>query len=332
MSDSVRKLTPRRDQLRAQLDVVVDLAVEGEHVAAGAVQHRLRGPVVEVDDRETPVAEREGALDERAVAVRPAVRDHREHPLDDGGELRRLGVPEARDPAHQPGVRSAAAAGRPTKGRAWAALLTAGRMRITSLSTSARSCGGRIAGAKSLLEPEADPSETGAGRRRGAGTGSGDRRWTGYSRFSPGSGPTSKRSGVRNDQVSDFSSSIGDERRGPVHFLRAIRQHLVLVISIVVVALLAAAVIVATAQKQYVATADIAISPVSANDDTFQGFSVFHQSLDGSSVVVTAARVFDAPQIRVPARAAMGAGRHRHVGGDHAAQPVRHHRDRGDGG
>ena len=80
-----------------------------------------------------------------------------------------------------------------------------------------------------------------------------------------------------------------------------------LVISIVVVALLAAAVIVATAQKQYVATADIAISPVSANDDTFQGFSVFHQSLDGSSVVVTAARVFDAPQIRVPARVAMGA-------------------------
>ena len=43
------------------------------------------------------------------------------------------------------------------------------------------------------------------------------------------------------------------------------------------------------------------MTPISATDDTFQGFSLFRQSLDGSSTVVTAARIFNSAAIRAPA-------------------------------
>jgi capsular exopolysaccharide synthesis family protein len=108
--------------------------------------------------------------------------------------------------------------------------------------------------------------------------------------------------------MSDPSSfSTADARRSPVHYARAIRQHIVLVGLIVGLALAAALVLVATAQKQYEATADIAVTPLPAGDDVFTGFSVFQQALDGSSPVVTAARVFESAGTRARAKAAMGA-------------------------
>jgi Mrp family chromosome partitioning ATPase/capsular polysaccharide biosynthesis protein len=91
-----------------------------------------------------------------------------------------------------------------------------------------------------------------------------------------------------------------------VQYLRAIRRHLLLIGITVGVALVAAFLLVSTAQKQYTASADIAINPISAGDSTFQGFDLFSEATDGSSTVVTAASVFNSPPIRDAVSKALG--------------------------
>lgn len=86
--------------------------------------------------------------------------------------------------------------------------------------------------------------------------------------------------------------------RGGVRYLQAILAHWRLILGLAAVAVISALVVLSLASKRYQATADILITPVPATDTTYQGFSVFRQSLDGSSSVVTAARVMDGPQIR----------------------------------
>ena len=54
---------PERDQLAAQLVVVVDAAVEDDRQPERLVAHRLRATLAEVDDRQPPV--------DHADAVRP---------------------------------------------------------------------------------------------------------------------------------------------------------------------------------------------------------------------------------------------------------------------
>ena len=74
-----RELVPFGPQLVPQLEVVVDLAVEDEMVAAGCVGHRLQPGLAEIDDREPPVPERHrtGRRGELAPprSVRPAMSD-----------------------------------------------------------------------------------------------------------------------------------------------------------------------------------------------------------------------------------------------------------------
>lgn len=106
--------------------------------------------------------------------------------------------------------------------------------------------------------------------------------------------------------MSNLPTSVRDERRGAVQYLLAIRQHWLLVAIIVASSVGSAFVFVTTSARRYEASIDIVVSPVSAGDDTFQGLSVFRQSLDGSSTVVTAARVFNSPEIRILANKAMG--------------------------
>jgi capsular exopolysaccharide synthesis family protein len=97
---------------------------------------------------------------------------------------------------------------------------------------------------------------------------------------------------------------------GGVRYLHAIRAHWRLILGLAVAAGVSAAIVLALASKQYKSTADILVTPVPATDTTYQGFSVFRQSLDGSSSVVTAARVMGTPQIRQRAFAGLpGKGR-----------------------
>ena len=80
--------------------------------------------------------------------------------------------------------------------------------------------------------------------------------------------------------MSELSAFPGDERRGAVRYVHAIRQHWLLVTLLVAGSVAIAYVFVSTAVKRYEASVDIVISPVSANDDTFQGLTVFRQSLE----------------------------------------------------
>ena len=63
------------DQLLAQPEVVVDLAVEGDGDGAVLVLHRLRAGLREVDDRQPPVPQRRRTFDEVAGPVRTPVRN-----------------------------------------------------------------------------------------------------------------------------------------------------------------------------------------------------------------------------------------------------------------
>jgi capsular exopolysaccharide synthesis family protein len=94
------------------------------------------------------------------------------------------------------------------------------------------------------------------------------------------------------------SSSSTPGGLGGVRYVHAILAHWRLILGLALAAVLSALIVLALATKRYQATADILITPVPATDTTYQGFSVFRQSLDGSSSVVTAARVMGTPQIR----------------------------------
>jgi capsular exopolysaccharide synthesis family protein len=103
-----------------------------------------------------------------------------------------------------------------------------------------------------------------------------------------------------------FTFSAG-ERQGAVRYLDALRRHAWLIGGLTLAAVVAASFLTLTAQKRYSANADILLQPVSGSDSTYQGFnSVLSQPLDGSSVVVTAARVINSPQVRQHCIAGLG--------------------------
>src|SRR3954447_4090607 len=92
-----------------------------------------------------------------------------------------------------------------------------------------------------------------------------------------------------------------------VRLFRAIRQRWYIVVGAVVIAVVAAGAFVALTPNRYEATADVALSPLVAGDETFQGFNLLRQPTDASSAVVTAARAFNTPVIRTAATKEMGA-------------------------
>ena len=126
------RTVPLRPQLLAQLEVVVDLAVEDEMEAAGGVGHRLQPGLAQIDDREPPVPERHRAGRRSELApprsVRPAMRDTVDsRPLRGEGD----GCVEAAHGSARPGAeflvrmeRKAACSGRATRRRR---LVAAGR-------------------------------------------------------------------------------------------------------------------------------------------------------------------------------------------------------------
>lgn len=97
------------------------------------------------------------------------------------------------------------------------------------------------------------------------------------------------------------SSPAPLDRRGSVRYVQALLAHWRLIATLVVVAVASALVFTSLATKRYEATADLLITPVPATDTVYQGFSVFRQSLDGSSSVVTAARSMQTPELRAKA-------------------------------
>jgi capsular exopolysaccharide synthesis family protein len=97
----------------------------------------------------------------------------------------------------------------------------------------------------------------------------------------------------------DQSLKQHEDRQGAIRYLRAFRQQWSLIVLSVVATVGVTAVLTFTAPKKYQATADVQVTPISATDSTFQGFNkLFKQPLDGSSAVVAAARVMNAPDVR----------------------------------
>jgi capsular exopolysaccharide synthesis family protein len=79
---------------------------------------------------------------------------------------------------------------------------------------------------------------------------------------------------------------------GPMRYLRAIWRHWQLIALMAVIAVASAAYFSYTADKQYKASADLLITPVAASDDSYEGFaSIFRQTFEDSSSVVTATRI-----------------------------------------
>ena len=101
------------------------------------------------------------------------------------------------------------------------------------------------------------------------------------------------------------------EYGGGIRYLNAFAAHWRLMALLVILAVASAATYTHLATKKYDASADILVTPVPSTDTVYQGFSLFKESLDGSSSVVTAARVMTSPQIR---RAAFDKLPHRGAG------------------
>ena len=93
--------------------------------------------------------------------------------------------------------------------------------------------------------------------------------------------------------TTSFSPS---EPRGAVRYLHAFRTHWLLILTLTTLAVAAAGMVTLAATKRYQASADLQIQALPAyGGDPFQGFDVFRTAADGSSPVVTAARVFGSP-------------------------------------
>lgn len=104
-------------------------------------------------------------------------------------------------------------------------------------------------------------------------------------------------------------SAFAASETGAGRYLQALTRHWVLIVTLVVLAGTSATVATLTATKRYSATSDLLIRPLPANDTAHQGFnSLFLQTLDGSSAVVTAARFLSSPAIKRPCVAALPPG------------------------
>src|SRR4029077_9864705 len=115
--------------------------------------------------------------------------------------------------------------------------------------------------------------------------------------------------------------SFGNQREGASRYLGALREHWVLIVALVVIAVGSAAVYSYTAPKKYKAESDLLVSPQS--DSAFDGLPVIRESNGLTSGVLTAARLIKTPQVgeRVRTGQPSGLGRDALLGSIDA-QPI----------
>ena len=87
-------------------------------------------------------------------------------------------------------------------------------------------------------------------------------------------------------------------RQQPTRWLQSIRDHWLLVVAIVGVALLAAVLYLSSAQKRYSAHAQIVVTPLPVDNTTFLGIGGLIRDSTEAQPVVTAAQLLNAPQVR----------------------------------
>jgi receptor protein-tyrosine kinase len=87
------------------------------------------------------------------------------------------------------------------------------------------------------------------------------------------------------------------QREGASRYLAALREHWLLILLLVLIAVGSAALYSYTAVKRYQAEADLLITPVSEGDSTYTGMPVIRESNGLTSGVLTAARLIKTPQV-----------------------------------
>ena len=101
---------------------------------------------------------------------------------------------------------------------------------------------------------------------------------------------------------------MGEERAGASAYAQALRDHWLLIAAIVAVAVGVAAAYSFTAAKQYKASADVLVTPISSPDDTYVGIpSLLRETAQGRAVL-TAARLITSPSIADRVNASLGLG------------------------
>jgi Mrp family chromosome partitioning ATPase/capsular polysaccharide biosynthesis protein len=96
-----------------------------------------------------------------------------------------------------------------------------------------------------------------------------------------------------------LSSSGGSDVR---RYVRALRRHLVMIVTLTVLGVGVSYIVSATSAKRYESTADLLVTPVSGNDDTFLGIDVFRESSDQSRSVLTVAHLVNSEQVAATAK------------------------------
>jgi succinoglycan biosynthesis transport protein ExoP len=91
--------------------------------------------------------------------------------------------------------------------------------------------------------------------------------------------------------------SFGNQREGASRYLTALREHWLLILTLVAVAVGSAAAYSLTAPKRYEAEASILVNPVGEGDTTFVGMPVIKESNGLTSGVLTAARLIQTPEV-----------------------------------
>ena len=111
--------------------------------------------------------------------------------------------------------------------------------------------------------------------------------------------------------------SFGSQNEGASRYLTALREHWLLILTLVVISVGSAAIVSFTAAKKYEAEAQVLVNPVSEGDATFVGVPVIKESSGLTSGVLTAARL-----IQTTASTKAGSGRSPEMGKFSAARRV----------
>jgi Mrp family chromosome partitioning ATPase/capsular polysaccharide biosynthesis protein len=92
-------------------------------------------------------------------------------------------------------------------------------------------------------------------------------------------------------------STYGDDRSEAGRYLQALRDHWILIAWLVVLGVVVATLYSQTASKRYEAHADLLVSPIPGDDDTFVGINVLKESGDPTRSVITAARLLKSGEV-----------------------------------
>lgn len=101
---------------------------------------------------------------------------------------------------------------------------------------------------------------------------------------------------------------FGSERAGVAGYVQALREHWLLVVTLVVLAVGTAAAYSYTAAKRYEADASLIVTPLSASDSVFLGTSALREGGVQSNGVLTAARLIQTPETAEAVAESLGDG------------------------